>query len=195
MGRQKEFDREEVLQKAMELFWKNGYHATSMQELVDHLGIHRASIYDAFGNKQKLYEEAFALYREKNVKYLQRFLNEQSEPKIGLRKLLIETLDESLNDADRKGCFAVNCIGEYLPSNMEFVGELLDNKKNFESIIIDFLKKGKASGQLDATLNLKSFASFLYTFFSGLKVITKMNQNRAEMLRNIDLALGHLDVA
>ena len=51
MGRSKEFEENEVLQRAMELFWQQGYEKTSMSDLVEHMGIHRKSLYDTFGDK------------------------------------------------------------------------------------------------------------------------------------------------
>ncbi|MEM9921565.1 MAG: helix-turn-helix domain-containing protein, partial [Bacteroidota bacterium] len=64
MPRSKNFDRQEVLQKAVELFWQKGFHATSMQDLVDHLEINRGSMYNTFGGKEQLFQEALALYKK-----------------------------------------------------------------------------------------------------------------------------------
>lgn len=55
MGRSREFDENVVLQKAMELFWKQGYEKTSLNDLVEHMGIHRRSLYDTFGDKHTLF--------------------------------------------------------------------------------------------------------------------------------------------
>ena len=55
MARHKEFEREEALQKAMEVFWSRGYGAASIQDLVEHMGINRQSLYDTFGDKHALY--------------------------------------------------------------------------------------------------------------------------------------------
>ena len=51
MARSKEFEENEVLDKAMKLFWEQGYEKTSMTDLVEHMGIHRRSLYDTFGDK------------------------------------------------------------------------------------------------------------------------------------------------
>ena len=59
MPRTKQFNEEEILKKAMELFWEKGFHATSIQDLVAHLGINRASLYDTFGGKEELFKKAF----------------------------------------------------------------------------------------------------------------------------------------
>src|SRR5687768_16430305 len=64
MGRPKAFDRDDVLDRAMELFWQRGYEATSIGDLVDHLGVGRQSLYDTFGDKYALYREALDHYRD-----------------------------------------------------------------------------------------------------------------------------------
>src|ERR1700730_2144482 len=64
MARQKEFDRDEVLHKAMEVFWSRGYEASSIQDLVKRMGINRQSLYDTFGDKHTLYLQALDRYRE-----------------------------------------------------------------------------------------------------------------------------------
>ncbi len=64
MARTKEFDPDAALQSALELFWRRGYEATSVADLVEHLGIGRASIYATFGNKHELYLKALDRYAE-----------------------------------------------------------------------------------------------------------------------------------
>ncbi len=64
MGRSKEFEERVVLQKAMELFWKQGYEKTSLSDLVEHMGIHRRSLYDTFGDKHTLFLKAIDLFGE-----------------------------------------------------------------------------------------------------------------------------------
>ncbi|MEL6975424.1 MAG: helix-turn-helix domain-containing protein, partial [Bacteroidota bacterium] len=70
MPRTKQFDEKEVLKKAMELFWEKGFHATSIQDLVSHLGINRASLYDTFGGKDELFNTAFESYRHQAGDFL-----------------------------------------------------------------------------------------------------------------------------
>ncbi|MCE7002789.1 TetR/AcrR family transcriptional regulator [Kibdelosporangium philippinense] len=65
MPRTKEFDPDAVLRSALNLFWRKGYEATSIQDLVDHLGIGRASMYATFGTKHDLYLRALDLYCER----------------------------------------------------------------------------------------------------------------------------------
>ena len=64
MARTKDFDEDEVLDKAMYLFWNQGYNGTSMQDLVDGLGISRSSLYDTFGDKHSLFIKTLENYKK-----------------------------------------------------------------------------------------------------------------------------------
>src|SRR5512134_1716882 len=64
MVRTKQFDRHAVLDEAMEVFWERGFHATSIQDLVDRLGVNRQSLYDTYGGKDQLFLAALERYRE-----------------------------------------------------------------------------------------------------------------------------------
>ena len=78
MPRVKSFDEKEVLDKAIHLFWKQGYTATSIQDLVTHLGINRASLYDTFGDKEELFKKAFEQYRKTSFDGLTQFFEKSS---------------------------------------------------------------------------------------------------------------------
>lgn len=67
MGRPRQFDEEDVLDRAMELFWRQGYAATSLQELLDHMGISRQSLYNAFGDKHQLFLRCLERYCERHA--------------------------------------------------------------------------------------------------------------------------------
>ena len=92
MPRVKLFDEKEVLTKAMDLFWKQGYAATSIQDLVAYLGINRASMYDTFGGKEALFSMAFEQYIEKVHTKLYNFFATQPNIKVGFRTLLKNSL-------------------------------------------------------------------------------------------------------
>lgn len=192
MARNKEFDEKEVLEKAKNLFWKQGYHATSVQDLVDHLGINRASLYATFGGKNKLYEASLAVYREENALFLRKRLEDFTSVKMGLKTLFKEAILESIADTDRKGCFVVNCTTEYLPKHPHILADLLDNQNTFQSTISQILQQGIDKGELSNNLNKNEVAAYLFTFFSGLKVISKIQKDTKEVLKTIDVGLSIL---
>lgn len=189
MPRVKQFDQTEVLEKAKELFWKQGYHATSIQNLVDHLGINRASIYDTFGGKNELYEAAFKSYRDENSTFLKKHFSSFKSVRDAIKTLLYNAAEMSLEDPDRKGCFIVNCTTEYLPTHQDFLSEVLQNKANFNTIVSQALERGKQNGEFSSDLNSDETASFIFTFLSGLKVTSKVEQSSSALKRMIGVAL------
>ena len=193
MPRVKLFNENDVLERAMDIFWKKGYHATSVQDLVNYLGINRASLYDTFGGKKELFDKVFLLYRETNSAGLKQFLFSQDDIKLGLRKLLIKAIEQSKSDIDNKGCFVVNTTIEFIPNDSEMVQVLQDNKAKFERIFYDYLLLGVEKKQISKRKNLKVIASLIYTFYSGLRVVTKVNFNKKQFIESVDALLTVLD--
>jgi len=193
MPRVKLFDEKEVLSKATELFWKKGYHATSIQDLVSFLGINRGSLYDTYGGKKELFDKAFQLYRTNNSKGTTRFLESQNDVKKGFRKLFEMGINESISDKDKKGCFVVNTTTELIPGEKGVLKILQENKKIVEGIFYDFLLKGQKNGEISKNKNLKNISRLFYTFYNGLKVVAKVETNPKELLNSVDEILTLLD--
>ena len=193
MPRVKLFDKDEVLNKAIDLFWKKGYHATSMQDLVSFLGINRGSLYDTFGSKKELFNQAFQLYRTNNANGIMAFFESQNEVKKGFRKLFEMGIHESVADQDKKGCFVVNATTELIPGEEDMLAALQENKKVFEGIFYAFLLKGQQQGEIPQSKNLKHISSLFYTFYSGLKVVAKVQNNPQELMYTVDEVLLLLD--
>lgn len=192
MPRNKLFNEAEVLDKAINLFWRKGYSATSIQDLVDHLGINRASLYDTYGDKEKLFSKAFEHYRDINTKSFIDFLLNEPDVKLGLKKLFERAVDECICDAEKKGCFVVNTTTELTPGDGKIVRMLEENKKTYENLFLDYLKKGESKGQYQGK-DLKAIASLLFTLYSGIKVVSKIQTDRNEMMNAVNLALTLLD--
>ena len=193
MPRVKLFDEKKALEDAMDLFWTKGYSATSIQDIVDHLGINRASLYATFGGKETLFKSALDLYRDKNTKAIKEFLNSQDNVKTGLLKLFTLSIDESVADKDRKGCFVVNSTTELIPGNPKIRKLLESNKRYFEDLFYEYLKNGEAKGQIPAGKDLIGLASLLFTIYNGLKVTSKIDPKRDRLIQSIELTLSLLD--
>ncbi|GAK91806.1 transcriptional regulator [Nonlabens ulvanivorans] len=190
MPRVKLFNENEVLIKAMNLFWKQGYCATSVQDLVSHLGINRASIYDTFGgDKNKLFKKSFELYRKQNSEGLIQFFENRPNVKIGFSELFDNAIQEAVNDKDRKGCFVVNTTTELTPNDESLYQILETNKQDFINIFFEYLKKGKDSGQLKSSQDLKSVATLFYTLYNGIRVVSKIRPNKKELTDSVHLAM------
>ena len=193
MPRVKLFDKNEVLNKAMELFWKKGYHATSIQDLVSFLGINRGSLYDTYGGKKELFDKAFQLYRTNNSNGVTAFFESQNEVKKGFRNLFEMGINETITDKDQKGCFVVNTTTELIPGEEEMLKTIQENKKIFEGIFYAFLLKGQQSAEIPKSKNIKNISSLFYTFYNGLKVVAKVETNPKVLMNSVDEILLLLD--
>lgn len=193
MPRVKQFDEKEVLINAMNLFWKQGYAATSVQDLVDHVGINRASLYGTFGDKEELFKKTFDHYRKINLEQINQLFQNQPDVKAGFTKLFEMAIDETINDQDRKGCFVVNTTTELVPGNEEILNILKENKEQVEHLFSTYLRKGKDTGQISSDKDLKAIASLLYTLYNGLRVVAKTQPDRNELMSSVRVALSLLD--
>lgn len=189
MPRVKLFDEQEVLTKAMNLFWKQGYSATSIQDLVSHLGINRASLYDTFGDKEQLFKKSFTLYRKTNIEGLIQFFESCPDIKNGFSELFDIAIQEAILDKEAKGCFVVNTTTELIPNDESLIKVIEDNKSDFENLFYEYLKKGKDKGELKTNQDLRSLASLLFMLYNGVKVVSKINPQKQELKDSIDLAL------
>lgn len=193
MPRVKLFDESEVLTKAMNLFWKQGYAATSVQDLVSHLGINRASLYDTFGDKEQLFKKSFELYRKNNIEGLKQFFDTHNNVREGFARLFENAIEEAINDEDRKGCFVVNTTTELVPNDDSIAVTLEDNKSDFENIFFEYLQKGKDVGQITTNKDLRSIAALFYTLYNGLRVVSKVRPNKKKLSETVEVALSLLD--
>lgn len=187
MGRPKQFDTEEVLYKAVKVFWRQGYNATSVEDLVNALGINRASLYDTFGDKQSLFNKAIESYQKKREKDVADVLNSETSVVEGLRKLLKLSVEESVEHPEVTGCFMVNTISELTPGQKDLQVSLNNNKEAFEEAFYRHLKKGEDSGEIPKGKDLKRLAKLIYTFYAGTMVFSKLEIDKEERYAQIDL--------
>lgn len=193
MPRIKLFKEEDVLHKAMELFWKKGYHATSIQDLVDYLGINRASLYDTFGGKKELFNRSLKLYRISNADRAIAFLKSHASVKEGIRKLFEIAITDSVNDKDNKGCFTVNTATGLVPGDNEIQAMLEQNKNAFEQVLYELLLSAEKTGEISKGKDLKALARLIFTLYNGIKVVAKIQPNERNLLSSVEAALVLLD--
>jgi len=193
MPRVKQFKEDEVLHKAMELFWEKGYNATSMQDIVTCLGINRGSLYDTFGGKKDLFDKSLSLYCSIHQEGTKNFITNQNTIKEGIRNIFELLIGKKGQDIDKRGCFCVNSTSEVANEN-EYVNELLnDNQQFYESLFYDFLHKGQKNGEISKEKDIKMIAFLIITLFSGIRVVSKFEKNNERLFSILDNILTLLD--
>jgi len=188
MPRVKLFNKEEVTQKAMELFWEKGYASTSLNDLTAHLGISKGSLYDTFGSKRALFERSFELYRSSRLEQLESLLASEPDVKAGLRKFLEFNLEEFLADDQHKGCFIANTCSEFGAVDEALRNDLMQH----HSIVHSALTKYLRNGQFKMEMGTDSYADMIMTFTIGMSQEVKYNRDRKTYLNSISYILDIL---
>ncbi len=179
MPRKKEFDREEVLDLAMELFRRRGFEATSMQDLVDGMGINRFSLYDSFGGKDELFLECLRRYNRTCIRATLDLL-EQSEEGVGCIEKAFQAFIQSVKAGSGNGCLMINTIVESstLPGQVSRICK--QYLKSLEKAFAGALERAAALGELPAAADISARAKFLVNSMQGLGVLARM-LNRGEL--------------
>lgn len=194
MARTKEFDPDAALQSALELFWRRGYEATSMADLVDGLGIGRASIYATFGNKHELYMKALDRYNENRDSLL---LGELSQPGPALpavRTVVRRFALEASSDGKRlTGCFVTNTAAELGAHDVEAARRVEASWSHIETLFRSALVRAQAQGELPGDRDPRSLARMLLVLMQGLRVVGKASGDPSLVRDAAEQALALLD--
>lgn len=194
MPRKKQWNREDVLEKAKDLFWKQGFHATTVSDLIEHLGMNKAGLYKTFGGKNQLYETALQAYRDENGIFLNQDPRPDTSAYDDLKTFFLSAVQNGLEDPDKKGCFVVNCTTEYLPLHPHILPKLTENRTTVENYFLRIIQKGIDREEFSSDMNQQETASYLFTFLSGLRVIGKIEDNPQRLLRTVEVGLEALKV-
>ena len=193
MPRAKQFDEQQTLDAAMELFWEKGFHATSMQDLVDKLQINRASLYNTYGDKEELFNKAFGQYVSRNSQFVVDFLNGYESVKEGLRALFDNSINACSLDKTSKGCFVVNTTTELSTDNNNLKRRLAGHKERMQKVFFNYLKKGQESGEIGPEKDLEAIAALIFTLYNGLMVICKVDSKPENLSAIMEQGLSVLD--
>ena len=193
MTRQKEFNREEVLHRAMEVFWARGYEGTSVQDLVKNMGINRQSIYDTFGDKHSLFIQALDRYREMQSRHTFGILDRPGSVKRNLRLLFQQVVDKALSEEGRHGCFVGNAMSELAGRCKETAARTCESLALAETTFQNALERGKEQGELPGVRDTRAVARFLYSSLQGLLLLAKATRDRKRLNDVVKVTLSVLD--
>jgi TetR/AcrR family transcriptional regulator, transcriptional repressor for nem operon len=193
-GRPRAFDTQQALARARDLFWSRGYAATSVQDLVDELGVQRGSLYAAFGDKHDLYLKAVALYDKDNREHLKAILRDG--PVLpALRRMLLDP--SALTGAPehprgRRGCLVGNTTAELVPGDDAARTLAADAYNGFIEIVTAALTRAQATGEVSASATPEAQARMLLLLFQGSALVARVQPDPDSLAASIDAALDAL---
>ena len=193
-GRPRAFDTQQALARARDLFWSRGYADTSVQDLVDELGVQRGSLYAAFGDKHDLYLKSVALYARENREQLEAILRDG--PVLpALRGMLLEP--SALTGAPdqprgRRGCLVGNTTAELVPGDDAARALAAAAYDGFTEVVTTALARAQAAGEVSTSASPEAQARLLLLLFQGSALVSRAQPDRERLAAAIDAALDAL---
>lgn len=192
MARTKEFDPDVALEAAMRLFWERGYEATSMADLVERLGIARASIYATFGGKHELFLKALDRYLEARDPVVVARLSSPGPALPAVRALLESYVTDTLDDQRQRGCMVVNSAVELVARDQQVARRVERSWDLLEMALTTALTRARAQGELAADKDPRALARFLLVMLQGIRVLGRADPHPARLRDAVTQALAAL---
>lgn len=187
MPRLETFDRTDVIQKAIKVFWENGYHGTSMQDLVDATGLNRSSIYNSFGSKRSFYKTTLDFYEQESDRGFRQILLRSDCPLGAIRSLLESTVENTGSDRESKGCYILSCKSEMGNTDKELYRWLQQNQDNSVALFRELIEQGQQDGVINSRRDATAYAYFVFNTFQGLRmtgILTKDSKVLRQIIEN-----------
>lgn len=192
MPRLPEFDRDEVLDSALQVFWSEGYEASSINKLLDAMGINRGSLYGAFTDKASLFREVTAVYARGVGELVEKTLVDISDPVEALQQFFYQAFLDADELTTSRGCLLFNTISELNHNFPEMAQEASSYMKGAREVILRRLTEAQENGQLSSEKNPDTQADYLLAMIAGLRILCKMGSGKDEIKSVIDTTLGAL---
>ena len=175
-GRHRLFDKEQALETAMSVFWRNGYNGTSMSDLTEALGIYKPSLYAAFGNKEELFISSLKHYVEKyGIPHVDKLFTPNNNLKSRVQAYLQSVANMLCNPDLPGGCFVASSTcesgGECMPHDA--IELIADINKTTKQALTDFFISEKSKGNLAVKSSPEDLALFILAVINGMAVLAR----------------------
>lgn len=191
MSRPKAYERNKVLDDAMQLFWQKGYHGTSLSELVTMTGLNKHSMYKEFGSKAGLFDECIENYWRKIVQELLEILKKKPLGIPNIRAFFENRIDY-ICSKDFKSCLFVRATLEKELIEVNALEQIQKRSKNYENAFIDCLNAAIKSGEIPKTADPEFLTQYLLHFLSGMLVMGKPEKGKAEARKLIEFVISSI---
>jgi AcrR family transcriptional regulator len=177
MARPKEFDQDLALRQAVRLFSRQGFAATSTEELLRAMGINRQSMYDTFGDKRSLFLKALELYVTESVRATVAELERPGSPLATVTNTLL-TFAGRKDMASAEGCMGLNAISEFGQTDADVMRIASAAGHSLRKTLLRVLQRAKDEGELQAEFDVQGAAEFFQSTLSGIRVAAKAGKSR-----------------
>lgn len=191
MPRTADFDKSQALDQAMDIFWRKGYEAASLQDLLSGMGLSKSSLYATFGNKEDLFLACLARYRGiiENE-----FANElgQAPSALSFLRDYLEAIAENRRGEALKGCLLMNTASEFSQRNSTVAKATRQGVDRLTRLLSQTVQQAQEEGEISADADADQLGTFLLTTVSGLKTLAKAGTPKKRLRATADAAITFL---
>ena len=177
MGRNREFDVDEVLDAALGVFWRKGYEGTSYTDLTETAGVERPALYSAFGNKEALFRQVLERYYDRYLNFFPAAL-EQSTSRDVVKRILYSAAELHTRYPDRRGCLGVHGALVGSDDAEPIRRAAIEARARGEALLRERLERAKQEGDLLETANCMVLAAYVCAVLHGMAVQAKAGFSR-----------------
>lgn len=181
-GRPLSFDRDAALQRALELFWRQGYDTTSLADLTAAMRITPPSLYTAFGSKEQLFLEAKERYDATTERILGPLLDGAPTARAAIEGFLVAAARAYTDPSAPPGCFVLGAASNFAPDSARVARALRDRRTQTEARLARRIARGKRAGEIPRTVNAAELAAFYYTVVRGMSAQARDGASRRKLL-------------
>lgn len=191
MGRHREFNIDQALDAAVDVFWSKGFEGTSIADLTKATGVATPGLYAAFGNKEAFFLKALDRYEERYLGFMQQSLRAPTARAVieSMLRLNAKMLTAKCHPS---GCLGINGAIAGSEECESVRNELVRRRKASEHALYERLKRAEAEGDLPAGCSAEALARFVMTISQGMAIQAKSGASQKQLNQVIDLALGAL---
>ncbi len=182
--RSRQFDPDTALDAAMQVFWRQGYEATTIQDLVDEMGINRFSLYDTFGDKHRLFLDACRLYRSRMEDVRLHELEQSQTGLTAIRDFFYDAIETFDRPTGPYGCLMTQSVLELADHDEQLRDSAQAFLSRLEEALYKALRRARHKGELKRTASLRESATCLVTLAQGLSVMGKAFRD-TKMLKRV----------
>lgn len=181
-GRPREFDEKSVLESAMDVFWRKGFEATSLTELCRATGLHKGSLYQAFGDKRTLFMKALAHYSEQEFTEVMRVVSPENSPLTNIHAIVDKICQMSEED---KGCFMINTLIETASHDEEIKSMVYSFGEKRLNGLSQTIKAAQDSGEIRSDFTPEQLAKQLLVTLAGAAAMIKGILSREDIINTL----------
>jgi TetR/AcrR family transcriptional repressor of nem operon len=193
MSRPREFQEDDVLDAAIECFWRRGLEATSVRELSEATGLNQPSLYNAFGDKRQLFTRSLERYAAQSMRSRIARLEQAHAGSEAIRAFFRELITRSVADPDRRGCLIVNSALEVAPHDAEMRRVIGQYLAEIEGFFLRSLEAAQADGTLPPSQDPRDLSQHFLGVLLGLRVAARVRPQRPFLEAMVKPALSLLD--